>query len=1431
MKKIKYIYFTFVLLLMSVSIAYAKSYTLAQEGDTNCTTCVNNSDYVIGTHLFTDAYIQKHDFSTQMIMYAASSLDGSSLDNIKMYWYFGANEMMDVITYDIITMSPETTYEITHVDGVCIDETCNGTNVTVTFDETNAGDDFIPDASEGCEGDACDPKVLVPHGGKLTADKLPTVRKRVGYEFAYWTLKGEDEAFDFSIPIVGNITLEPAWKAIAYTIKYDSNGGVGSVNNTTCDYSLATSTTNCKFADAAGLTRENYDFVGWSTSKSNNLNDNYYQSGNDLSLILDDKKEVTLYAVWKAVEYDITYHYENALVANKGVLPSTYTVLDEMILVPALEKVGYTFVGWYSDPEFNDALEIDEVSGKHIAPNKKSNYDLYAKFDANKFSLKYSDEEPIVCTYDSETDCEITFTPELRNGFKFSHWYTFDDKGNEKAIPLTNDKYIVNNYSSKNNDVINLYAKLNTIDYSISYEMNGGEIVSGSLVNSYSVNNPQIIIPVLSKKGYTFGGWYYDNRYENPVSKPENNYIVSDKYENLTLYAKFTANQFKFTYKGQTLTCTYDDEENCEVEFTPQLREGYKFDGWYVDENRVIPSIDGKYIVNNFTVEANKTFELKVNESPIDYKITYDLDGGNINTHYKDTFNALNMSVTLMPPVKEGYKFDGYKVIYQGEEGFNIAKSTEVEMTKLKNVTLEAQWKVNVYTVKYGVDNHLQPETEEDCSVEEPCKITINNPSLEKRDFIGWNIDGFIYNKGDEISLNGEKTEYVAEAIFSSADDINITYILDGHSWGVNNTPVTTKPFGSEITSENLTQPDESANPYYSFAGWYTSPNGGGKVNISKATEDITVYGKWYPIEYTVSFYNVGELLGTQTCTYGSDCVIDDYSGYIETSELIGWSFEDNGILFYGPNAVSKYFCEESGSSNIKACSLSAVTKHFYSIYYDLNGGDAGVAVLPEEVEAGYTVELPALEKEGYTFNGWEVTSDNATVSATPNRDGKYTLTHTQIGNVKVRAKFTAVTYNVTYKNGNETLDTLECTYDSPCATLASSDELITEELLGWSIEDDGKLFYGLDMQSGNLCEYATTKNGYDCTLYAVTNDVFAVNYDLNDGEINPLEEVVLVKHLKYGEVIKIPSLVKDNYAFTGWSVSDNATITKIENSTLYELKLNKPGDVSLYANFSEGVNINFDLNGGSFVNPGISDTQIYAFSGTIPKEVSLPNAYREGYTFLGWLVGDASSGEFEDFHTVYELKTASMNENIPPRSFVLDGSSVIKGLGGTRYDNGTECYKDICYYLIETDSITDDGDYYIIENLEYRKVVKDNGDNYLYGDIYGGKDSYVLFSSSEGITFEALWRDNLFNISYEYDGNDVTDEFVAAGFPDMFAGSEVGILIPNTLPQGYDDVGYWTTDKNLDSSYSSGGIVFKTTDSDVTFRFVLGNPPPESLY
>lgn len=113
-----------------------------------------------------------------------------------------------------------------------------------------------------------------------------------------------------------------------------------------------------------------------------------------------------------------------------------------------------------------------------------------------------------------ETD--VTFTKgSTKTGYTWKGWYPAAD-GTGSAWS-TSDANLTLTATRTGN--INVYACYNLVNYTITYNLDGGtNPVSPAPPTSYTIESADIALPTPTKEGYVFAGWYSDAELTTPVS-------------------------------------------------------------------------------------------------------------------------------------------------------------------------------------------------------------------------------------------------------------------------------------------------------------------------------------------------------------------------------------------------------------------------------------------------------------------------------------------------------------------------------------------------------------------------------------------------------------------------------------------------------------------------------------------------------------------------------------------------------------------------------------------------------------------------------------------------------------------------------------------------------------------------------------------------
>ena len=150
-------------------------------------------------------------------------------------------------------------------------------------------------------------------------------------------------------------------------------------------------------------------------------------TGNPITSVVVDK-DITLYAKFEIIDYSITYVIDGA--TWKNYTPnSSYNVLNAAIsYIPEgryLEKVGYTFEGWYKDADYTE--KITSLVGLF------EDITLYAKWEAITYYIAYelnggtwADGFNYEKSYTIESAADLKLPSSdkiIRQGFVFDGWY------------------------------------------------------------------------------------------------------------------------------------------------------------------------------------------------------------------------------------------------------------------------------------------------------------------------------------------------------------------------------------------------------------------------------------------------------------------------------------------------------------------------------------------------------------------------------------------------------------------------------------------------------------------------------------------------------------------------------------------------------------------------------------------------------------------------------------------------------------------------------------------------------------------------------------------------------------------------------------------------------------------------------------------------
>ena len=321
--------------------------------------------------------------------------------------------LLDPVT---VTMSGTQSVDFTYDNGVITIQSSVTGEITITASAQQNTYTVTFDANGGTGGGV---KEDIAHGSTL-GTIAPDEPKRDGYQFIGWnTDRNASSALNDDYAITGEVTLYAVWEANAYTVTFDKNGGEGTMDGMTFTYGTAQN------LSANAFTRAGYTFAGWAR-KAGATEIEFADGASVINLTAADGGKVTLYAVWRANTYTVTFdpNYEGGAESDKEVIyDSVYGIL------PVPTRVGYTFDGWYLNDELvNAATQVTTAD----------NHTLTAHWTAIEYTIVYNGlrgtkhSNPTSYTIESN-EIVLQAPTSVPTGYTFDGWYNGEDK--VTAIP------------------------------------------------------------------------------------------------------------------------------------------------------------------------------------------------------------------------------------------------------------------------------------------------------------------------------------------------------------------------------------------------------------------------------------------------------------------------------------------------------------------------------------------------------------------------------------------------------------------------------------------------------------------------------------------------------------------------------------------------------------------------------------------------------------------------------------------------------------------------------------------------------------------------------------------------------------------------------------------------------------------------------------
>ena len=923
-------------------------------------------------------------------------------------------------------------------------------------------------------------------------------------------------------------------------------------------------------------------------------------------------------------------------------LPSNVT--STFTLPTPTHPQGYTFLGWYDNPEFTGSALITipagwtgtlyakwqtgstgpvdpvdptkevifwELNGGYVPAEVPTNMELWEAF--KPYYKTYYNIERADMPIERVATFAANYMEDIMTN-SASEYKWLGDYIQQVAGALSGEstwRWHVHAFFNCNDGTVQGNQLVATADFSIAgqpsewgsaYQATHTAVLPKYVTSTY-------ILPIALKEGFTFEGWY-----DNAGFTGSSLSSIPAGWQG-TLYAKWAEAstehpQVIFWFlNGGTVNVELPKYITDTYTLPIPTREGYVFAGWYSNSNFTSAEI------TLITAGWEGSLYAKWTEETPEEVIYWVLNGGSVSGTLP---SFVTSTYTLPTPTRDGYVFAGWydnpeftgtalTSIPSGWEGTLYAKWTAEENTN------DIKWELNGGSYKNGT---LPTSVSRRYTLPTAWSL---NPPYDGCEFVGWyNNPDFTGNSLTRINAGWEGTLYAKWDCSSSTAEVIFWYLNGGKvedgSATVPSQETLWEHFKAKYNSYFGTTLDAdmaSASNFLYSGSYYW------KKEVGTLMTDVDAGWKWLG-DYIISL-----------------------AGSPDNNDL-WWRTQLHAFF----NALSNYTLGGYTAANYSTAGQPSAWGPAYQA--------AQPAELPKYVIETYILPTPV--REGYTFRGW---FDNA------NFEG-YVLTSIPAGwEGSLYAKWT--------QNAPEAVISWELNGGYTRTTLPT---YVTEAYVLPPLVRDGYTFAGwYDNPEFTGNPITEIPAGWQGTLYAkweagtTQPEVTTITWELNGGQENPYnwsskQDMWLSFQDDYREFygVEIRNYAIDSCA--KWTYDASGDGKAITEMLTYEEKWiwlrEYMEKVAYNANFNNGqlgtaVLLRFSLHAFLNNSPANDNTYSgnpdytlngqlsywyldwgYTWKGHLPTTLSstyvLPKPYKEGRTFLGW------STDPEGVGYIYEL-------------------------------------------------------------------------------------------------------------------------------------------------------------------------------------------------
>ncbi len=972
---------------------------------------------------------------------------------------------------------------------------------------------------------------------------------------------------------------------------------------------------------------EQYDwFFGWgltpSTDPENKITPNtVIESG------------MTVYAIARQAVY-VNFHYTTAngeqtvqIKLREGQTDVRFSRLAELEGISDEGTYpGYQFLGWYKTSYVVDNEQsVDSIPLVSTSITK----DFYARYQKATYIISY-----YVTNYASGTTTVMhtqnytmqssarplydeTYAGEKQPGYDYIGW----------RLPNGD---IVNELPAYTYGNIDVYAEFRPHSYTLYLNSTPDSIIPGSssimpnyLEKSGFVYGSSYTLPVPTRSGYTFKGWYLESdstktlltyesgRSKNALTMSSLGYPPTVEAESALYSASEGAYvlTMKAAWEVQTYMVTFMKDgsrwadqvvvNNGKVDMSKisePTKDGYDFKGW-VYQNSGVSFNEAQSITSNITLEAK--FEIKK------FTVTFMIEGAENGTQKAYPVYNVEWNKTLADAVAKisgrpndqsfprrlvgWYTSASYQTQMRETDVIRSEVTVYAKFEYARQFTFDAANATYYYigdTVTFPTATEKMGYEFKGCCADKACQTTPIFSKIKLTDSTARDY----YAKYVPISYT--ITYQYEDGSFFATDSYTIEDVEDGARplIGANEAPAKTG---------------------YTFAGWreknaYGALTGGILTSLNTRIGNVTLVAQYTANTYKVTLKNEGN-------NEVKDVVFDGAFNFGVPAEkegyhFIGWSWTNN------PDDLAT---DSKGKSLAGKNYAFAVDTPIYPMYavnsYAIYWRNAETNALYVTTYADHFSTLTRgqeVMEEGCTFAGWY--TDRAC-------QNEYAFNTNMItGEVTLYAKFTPNDYVVTFTIGSGIEYKTTLKYGASLAEAMEAAMVKVREyeaayavkFVHWE-DTKGRVVYGSEdtVPAGGL----TLQPKF---YYPVTVEFWDGNQRIHVSEV-----------YYYGDSIEAYTYAKTGYTFAGWYTDGSLNADKLVSFPVKVEDVSKEMKYTYYARWTPNTyTLTYYVDGNRHTSENITmdKTEVYGGYALMVK----PTEEKKGYVFEGWYLSSDFSGE-----------------------------------------------------------------------------------------------------------------------------------------------------------------------------------------------------------